>query len=102
MLGLYILIIILQSLGLGAIKSGRVTKAGQPLQHAIVRVYSASLNHEIAHRVTDEEGRYYVLVPRSDVYVTIETKNPDGTYTKLFTSPTFHAGKGMISESYDL
>lgn len=102
MLGLYILIIILQSLGLGAIKSGRVTKAGQPLQHAIVRVYSASLNHEIAHRVTDEEGRYYVLVPRSDVYVTIETKNPDGTYTKLFTSPTFHAGKGIINETFEL
>lgn len=102
MVALYVIIVILQSFGFGPIKTGKVTMSGAPLQYAIVRVFSAAANHEIAHRVTDEEGRYYVLVPRSDVYVTIETKNPDGTLNKVYTSPVFHASKGVLSESYDL
>lgn len=102
MLALYVVIVIMQSFGFGPIKTGRVTMSGTPLAHAIVRVFSAAANHEIAHRVTDEEGRYYVLVPRSDVYVTIETKNPDGTLTKVYTSGVFNASKGVLSESYDL
>lgn len=102
MAALYVIIVIMQSFGFGPIKTGKVTMGGAPLPFAIVRVFSAAANHEIAHRVTDEEGRYYVLVPRSDVYVTIETKNADGTLTKVYTSPVFHASKGVLSESYDL
>lgn len=102
MVALYVIIVIMQSFGFGPVKTGVVTKDGLPLEHAIVRVYSAGANHEIAHRVTDEEGRYYVLVPRSDLYVTIEAKNADGTYTKVYTSQVFHAGKGVISDSFNL
>ncbi len=102
MVGFYVLIVILQSFGFGPVKTGRVTYQGAPVPYAIVRVWSASLNHEIAHRVTDEEGLYYILVPRSDVYVTVEAKNQDGVYQKIYTSPTFHAGKGVISDSFDL
>jgi hypothetical protein len=102
MLALYVVIVVMQSFGLGPIKTGKVTQNGLPVVHGIVRVWSAALNHEIAHRITDEEGHYYVLVPRSDVYVTVETKNADGTYTKIYTSNTFHAAKGVISETFEL
>ncbi|MDD4989427.1 MAG: hypothetical protein PHV42_03305 [Candidatus Pacebacteria bacterium] len=74
-----------------------------PLSFAIVRVFSVSLGREMTHRVADIHGRYYCLVPFGDYYVTVEKKNDDGTYTKVFTSPTIHAGKnGLIKESYTI
>ncbi|MDD5356647.1 MAG: carboxypeptidase-like regulatory domain-containing protein [Candidatus Pacebacteria bacterium] len=74
-----------------------------PLSFAIVRVFSVSLGREMTHRVADIHGRYYCLVPFGNYYVTVEKKNDDGTYTKVFTSPTIQAGKsGMIKESYTI
>ncbi len=74
-----------------------------PLSFAIVRVFSVSLGREMTHRVADIHGRYYCLVPFGDYYVTVEKKNDDGTYTKVFTSPTIHAAKnGLIKESYTI
>lgn len=74
-----------------------------PLSFAIVRVFSVSLGREMTHRVADIHGRYYCLVPFGNYYITVEKKNDDGTYTKVFTSPTIHAGKsGMIKESYTI
>lgn len=102
MTGLYVVIGLVQVYGYGPIYAGKVTKGGVPLAGAIVRVWSASINHEVAKRVTEASGAYYVLVPKADYYVTIEQKNLDGTFTKLFTSEVFHARHGCIDKNFSL
>ena len=99
---LYVVIGILQVTGFGSITAGKITKAGQPLPYAIVRVFNADLNREVAHKVTTDLGGYYILVPKAEYYVTIEQKNADGTYTKLFTSDRMRAGHGMINRSFEI
>ena len=102
MTGLYVLLGLVQVYGHGPIHAGKVTKGGQPLSYGVVRVWSAGLNREIAKRVIEASGSYYILVPKSDYFVTIDQRNSDGTYTRIFTSNVFHARNGVIDKSFDL
>lgn len=102
MTALYVVLGLIQVYGYGPIYAGKVTKNGIPLGGAIVRVWSANLNHEVAKRVTEASGAYYVLVPKADYYVTIDQRNQDGTFTKLFTSAVFHARHGCIDKDFSL
>ncbi len=97
---LYVVVALLELVGFGPITAGKITKNGMPLPYAIVRVYNANLNREVAHKVTTQAGGYYILVPRADYYVTIEQKNPDGTYTHIFTSNVMRASNGIIHKSF--
>lgn len=101
-LGVYLVIALVQIMGWGAVHPGKITKNGKPLQGAIVRVFGVTLNREIAHKVTSDLGGYYVLVPKADYYITIEQKNDDGTYTKIYTSSVMSARHGLINKSFDL
>lgn len=102
MVVLYVIIAILHALGYGQLTVGKVTKFKQPLPYSIVRAYNANLNHEIGHRVTNQNGGYYLLVPKNYYYVTIEERNPDGTYTRVYSSGAFNASQGIINKSFDL
>ncbi len=102
MTGIYVILGLIQVYGYGPIYAGKITKNGMPLAGAIVRIWSASLNHEVAQRVTEVSGGYYVLVPKADYFVTIDQKNQDGTFTKLFTSSVFHARHGCIDKNFSL
>lgn len=100
--GLYVVILIIRVLGYGPISAGKITKSGIPLKNGVVRVYSASLDREISHKVTSESGSYFILTSKADYYLTIEEKNADGTYTKVFTSEVMKAKNGLINKSFDL
>ncbi len=102
MVVLYIIVAILHSNGYGPITSGTITKNSAPLKFGIVRAFNANLNREIAHKVTTELGSYMMLVPKADYYVTVEEKNPDGTYAKIYTSDTMRADHGLINKSFEI
>ena len=102
MVVLYVIITVVQSIGYGPVGFGTITKNGVPVAYAIVRVYNATLNHEVAHTVTSDKGGYYILVAKGHYYVTIETKNPDGTYTVVFTSPVMDANQGLVNRSFKI
>ncbi len=103
-LALYIIMIILQAVGIHPRKYGfikdRIT--GKALPFAIIRIFSPELSKEVSHRVADAYGKYYALVPRGEYYVTIETKNPDGTYTHAYTSRTINARGGVIKKTFEV
>ncbi len=99
---LYVIFTILQLIGFGPVHSGVVTdKQGNPIPFAVVRVWNAHLGNEIAKRITNEYGQYYILIARGDYYVTIDVKNPTtGNYDRIFTSTTIRAVQGMINENF--
>ena len=99
---LYVLFTILQLLGYGPVHSGVVTdKQGNPISSAVIRVWNAHLGNEIAKRVTNEYGQYYILIARGDYYVTIDVKNQTtGDYERVYTSSTLRAVQGMINENF--
>jgi hypothetical protein len=100
---LYVIFAIMQLIGHGPVHSGKLTDAfGKPIQHAVVRVWNAHLGNQIAQRITDQYGQYYILVTKGDYYVTIDTKNQNGTYDRVFTSETIHAKGGIINKSFQV
>lgn len=100
---LYVLFTILQLVGYGPVRSGYITdKFGKPIAHAVVRVWNAHLGTEIAKRITDDKGQYYLLIARGDYYVTIDVKNASGGYDRVMTSGTIRAMQGVINESYKI
>ena len=99
---LYILLGVLSIYGLGGVHLATITKDGKPLRSAIVRVFSAKLNIEIAHRITNENGNYYILVPNGEYYITVEQKNGTGGYDKVYTGKPTEIHGGIINENITL
>jgi len=98
--GLYCVLLVVKMFGVKQKAHGSVVEksTGLPLAFAIVRVFSLDLNRELFSRVTDKFGRYYCLVPKGKYTISIEKKNPDESYTPVYTSPVIDAEKGVISE----
>lgn len=100
-LGLYIFMFILSLTGWSGRKYGMVRdRSGKPLAFAIIRVFNAELHREVAHKVTNANGRYYSIVPKGRYYLTIERKNADGTYEKVYTSPTLNVKHGIVKNDF--
>jgi len=99
--GLYVVMLFLYIMGLHPKPHGMLTDGnGYPISFAIMRIFNARLQKEVAHKVSDADGKYYCLIQKGEYYVTIERKNPDGTYTHIFTSSPFKATKGVINQNF--
>lgn len=64
---------------------------------AIVRVFLAGLNHEIKSVVTDELGRFYLLVRPGQYYFTVDAKQSDSTYKRLYQSAPIDLPTGLLT-----
>jgi len=98
--GLYVLLLVMRILGLKPKTFGSLvdSKTGEPLSFAIIRVFSVDLEREITHPVADKFGRYYALVPKGKYYLKIDKKNPDESYTNVYTSQVIDAKNGIVNE----
>ena len=103
MFGLYVVIFLLKIFGVKPKTFGRIIdKTGKPLPYAIVKVLSKSLGEEILSKVTDQYGKYYCLVPNGDYQIKIDQKNPDESYTPVFTSGDIHVTEGIINQNFTM
>lgn len=78
----------------------KVTKS--PIQFAIVRVYSMATKHEMLHKITNNLGKYYCLIPNGTYFVTIEKKKSDGSYEKVYTSNSIDVKDGYLKTDFEL
>ncbi len=99
---LYILLAIAKGLRVSPYSLARVIEreTGYPLSFSIVRIYSAGMHQEIAHKVTNTIGQFYALVPNGSYYLTIERKNQDLSYTLVHTSQVFPITHGYINKTF--
>ena len=75
------------------------TLDGTPLAFAIVRIMGET-GFEILHKITDQSGHYYCLIPNGSYNVSIERKNSDQTYTKVMENKSIFITKGYLEESF--
>ncbi len=101
---LYIVLMVIREIGFRQKKSGRVTRKGTdiPLPYAIVRVFDFQTNTEISQKVTDKIGKFFCLVQKGEYYVTIENKESDGTYKKVFQSEKIKIKDGIIDNAFEV
>lgn len=96
---LYVIFTILQVLGVRPITTGTVTdRFGKALPHSIVRVWNAHLGTQIAQRVTNDKGQYYLLVAKGEYYLTVDVKNASGGYDRVLTTETMSVKQGIINK----
>ena len=74
---------------------------GAPLSFAIVRLISEAGN-EVAHKVADQYGRYYLLVRKGIYTIAIDKKNVDGSYSRVYTSSLVDIKKGYLDTTFEV
>ena len=103
----YFVVMVLRMMNLRSKIKGAIIdrKTGDPLSFAVLRVFTARSSNEIKHVVADHLGRYYCLVPaeqNENYYVTIDRRNPDGSYTSVYVSGYISAQKGIIDNTFKI
>lgn len=73
--------------------------SGRPLSFAIIRFFSVKLNKEVKSVVSDEHGRFYVLLEPSQYYITVEAKQLAGGYSVVYRSDAMTLAKGVVQKS---
>ena len=73
-----------------------------PLSFAIMRVFYAGSDSEVIHKVTDQTGKYFCLIPNGTYYTKVENKNPDESYTLVHTSEPIEVKDGYLSEKFEV
>lgn len=56
---------------------------GKLISHAILHIVPKGQIGEGIKKVTNSHGRYYAHIPNGEYSVSIDRKNPDGTYTRV-------------------
>lgn len=76
-------------------------KNGGPASFSVVHIFSDT-GLEISRKVADEFGRYVCFLPNGDYTISIDKRNPDGTYTRVVNKSASRVTKGYLVEDYEL
>ena len=98
----YLIFSFLRKTGIKQKSFGVITEnsSGLPLSFAVVRIFSKENKNEIIHRVADKFGHYYCLLPKGEYFITIEKKNDNESYTKIYTSDPFSIMNGILNKDF--
>ncbi len=99
---LYLVLFLLKRMKLVRNQKGNVVfeKNDMPLSFGILRVFSASNGMEVAHRVLDKKGNYYLLIANGNYVVSLEKKNEDSSYQRIFTSSRIEIKHGILKKKF--
>lgn len=75
-------------------------KEGSPIAYGILRVFSKETGREITHKIIDRLGNYFCLAPNGHYNVSIEQKNPDGSYSKIHSEEGLEITKGYLKKEF--
>ena len=104
LLGVYVLIFVLRHTILKPKLFGTVAskETKLPLSFAIIRIYSADMQHEVMHKICNKMGKYYCLIPKGSYYVKIESKNLDGSYSLVHSSPLLDLKNSYLNIKFEV
>ena len=99
---LYLILFTLRRTKLLRNKKGNVIndKTGIPLSYGILRVYSIATGVEVAHRVLDKKGNYYMLIGNGTYTLSLEKKNDDMTYSKVYGAQNIEIKHGILTRKF--
>lgn len=100
----YALVVIMWAFGVRPEKPGFIVdkKTGIPLSFGVVRVFSATRNTEVLHKVISKTGKYFSLVPNGEYYLTVEEKAGEQEYKEVLKTEAFTVKKGHINRNIEV
>ncbi|HSE56887.1 MAG TPA: carboxypeptidase regulatory-like domain-containing protein [Candidatus Paceibacterota bacterium] len=102
--GVYVLIYLIKTFFIPPVTSSFVLEKStrKPVPFALVRIYGANSRSELMKKVTSLTGGFYCLIANGTYFLTVERRNPDGTYTLAHTSSVFTVKKGVIAAEIEI
>lgn len=76
----------------------RRTATGLPVPFAIIRAFVPGVDQQVKSVVADALGRFFLLTPPGEYYLTVEEKLPDETYQKIYQSAPLKLDKGTLTK----
>ncbi len=80
----------------------RKKETGDPVPFSIIRFFLSGTTTEVKSLVSDELGRFYVLLRPDTYYFTVEEKLDDGSYKKVYTSEPKLLKRGVMRGRVDI
>lgn len=100
---LYVVLSILRIFGFHMESHGGVVDgSGRVVPFALIKFFQATTGVEVAHKVTDKNGRYFCLIKDGTYYATIEEKLIDGKYGPPKKTAEFQITKGRVSKVFEI
>ncbi len=98
----YVALLLIRIFGPRRRASGTIRRHSNkaPLSYAIIKAYQVGASQELVKRVTDEYGRFYLLVPPGQYVIAAEEKLPDETYREIYRSPVLESKSGIIANTF--
>ena len=72
---------------------------GLPIPFAVIRAFIPELNQQVKSVVADGLGRFFLLTPPGEYYLTVEEKLPDESYKKIYQSPPLKLTRGVLTKN---
>ncbi len=76
----------------------RSQNTGLPLAFAIIKVMVPGVDQLVKSVVADEMGRFFILTPPGQYYITVDEKQPDESYKQVYRSEPKKLEKGVLDE----
>ena len=101
---LYVLLYVFRSLHSNSRRLVTIKQqiTNEPLPYVIVKVHLAGINQEVKKLVADQLGRIYFLVRPGTYYLTLEKKNPDGTYYTFYKTEPLDLKRGVLTKDIEI
>lgn len=74
----------------------RRAATGLPVPFAIIRAFVPGVDQSVKSVVADALGRFFLLTPPGEYYLTVEEKLPDESYQKIYQSEPLKLDKGVL------
>ncbi len=68
----------------------------EPIPYSIIRLFSAEAGNEVKSVVSDHLGRFYMLVGPGKYYLTVDAKQPDASYKRIYKSEIMDLKNGIV------
>ena len=76
----------------------RSQSTGLPLAFSIIKVMVPGVDQQVKSVVADEMGRFFILTPPGEYYITVDEKQPDESYKQVYRSQPKKLEKGVLDE----
>ncbi len=74
----------------------KYAKNNEPIPYSIIKLFSPETGNQVKSVVSDQLGRFYLLVGVGKYYLTVDAKQPDASYKSIYKSEIMDLKKGIV------
>jgi hypothetical protein len=103
MIGVYVLLFIFRRLGFSPRIYGRLLIGKEAAANAVIRIWNTTTGVQVGRAVADQQGHYYMLVPKGNHYtMSVEVPDGAGSFKPYMSGLPISAMSGVLNKRITL